>query len=137
MSLSDYQPASTTIEIGKTTLTVRGLSIQDVSSLMSVHLVDLESLVDMYENSNGEGISAIGLGKFVLNIVKDAPALTAHIIALAADEPNMVDKAAKIKFFDQIKLVKEIGRLSFDDVAGLKKFVAELTDLRTAMGPTS
>jgi hypothetical protein len=137
MSLSAFQPVSSSISIGNTSLTVRGLSIQDVSSLMSAHLVDLESIIDMYEQSNGEGISTIGLGKFVLNIVKDAPGLAAHIIALASDEPDQVEMAAKIKFFDQIKLIREIGRLSFDDVTGLKKFVAELTDLRREMGPTS
>lgn len=136
MALSDFTPEQTTMSIGNTSISVRGLSLVDVSSLMRTHLSDLESVIELYEKSaQTEGLSSIALGKFAIALVKDAPGLVAHMIALAADEPSMAEKAARIKMLDQIKLIKAIGALTFEEVGGVKKLMGEFTEMLQRMRP--
>lgn len=136
MALSDFTPEQTTIPIGNTSITVRGLSLVDISSLMRTHLSDLEAVIELYEKSaQTEGLSSIALGKFAIALVKDAPGLVAHMIALAADEPAMTETASRIKILDQIKLLKAIGALTFEEVGGVKKLMGEFTEMLQRMRP--
>ena len=67
--------------------------------------------------------------QFVLRLVTDAPGLVAHAIALAADEPALVDKASSLPIPVQLKLVQTIGTLTFEDFGGAKKTMAMFENL--------
>lgn len=129
MALADFTPDKVTVALGKNaSVDVRGLGIQDFSQLMHVHLEDLAGLIDIYEKSGGNFTEA-SLLQFVLRLVTDAPGLVAHAIALAADEPELVDKAASLPIPVQLKLVQAIGTLTFEDLGGAKKTMAMLENL--------
>ena len=129
MALADFTPDKVTVPLGKTaSVDVRGLGIQDFSQLMHVHLDDLAGLIDIYEKSGGNFTEA-GMLQFVLRLVTDAPGLVAHAIALAADEPTLVDKASSLPIPVQLKLVQTIGTLTFEDFGGARKTRARLENL--------
>lgn len=137
MTLANFEPITEIVDIrskaGKISVTVRGLGLHDISQLMRTHAVDLEGLIGIYENSAGSEFTAVALGKFVMELIRQAPGLVAHIIALAADEPSMAEKAGKLGFMDQVKLLKSIGTMTFDEIGGVKKMTAELAGLWTSL----
>lgn len=136
MSLSDFQPETITVSHRRITLELRGLSFVDISSLMRTHMNDLETLFDMYEQeANNISFGNVAMARYVTRLVSDAPALVSHIIALAADEPEMVNKAAKLPLTLQLDSLKAIGKLTFEEVGGVKKLLEMLNDLVAEVRP--
>lgn len=136
MALADFQPETETIVIAKargnrpeTTVTVRGLSFNDISKLVRVHYSDLDGLFDMYELAGGQDLTAIATGKFALRLVNDAPGLVAHIIALAADEEDQLETVTMLPLTVQLEAIRKIATLTFSDVEQLKKALAQVMGL--------
>lgn len=138
MALSDYQPHKETIK-GLTgsryNFDVRGLSMVDITSIVRTHLDDLENLFDMYEKQGDSELSQASLGRFALALVKDAPGLVAHVIALASDEPDSVENAAKLPLDAQIMAIRAIGKMTFEGIGGVKKFMDEFKGVVQATKP--
>lgn len=138
MSLADFQPETLTVKYKGNELTVRGLSIIDISSILKVHMHDLETLFDMYEQeSQGLTFGNVALAKYATRLISDAPGLVAHIIALACDEPAMVNKAERLPMIVQIEAIKKIGTLTFEEVGGVKKLIEEMGNLVGQFRPES
>lgn len=137
MALSDYKPETIKVKGRNYQFDVRGLSMQDVAALMRTHMDDLENLFKLYEQQGSEELTAVSLGRFALALVKDAPGLTAHIVALASDEPEAVDNAARLPFMAQVEALKGVGTLTFAGVGGVKKFMTNLDDLLSGVAPAS
>lgn len=133
MSLADFQPLTRTVKAGRLELTVRGLSLDDVSVLINDHLVDLDKLFELYERGAEQPLAS---ARFILSLTQEAPALIATAIALAADEPDLVSKARKLSIPAQVELVKAILTLTFEEAGGLGKFVESLTILLKGLTPT-
>lgn len=138
MSLADFQPETLTVKYKGNELTVRGLSMIDISSILKVHMHDLETLFDMYEQeSQGLTFGNVALAKYATRLISDAPGLVAHIIALACDEPAMVNKAERLPMIVQIEAIKKIGTLTFEEVGGVKKLIEEMGNLVGQFRPES
>lgn len=120
MALSDYKAPRETVLIGNTDVKVRGLAIADITEIMGVHLDDLAGVMTIYENAGGS-IAPDNILTFGITLCKDAPGLVAHIIAVAADEPDQVDQAASLNMMDQMKLLEAIGRMTFTDINSVKR----------------
>lgn len=136
MSLAAFQPEKIEIKHRKVTFEVRGLSMTDLSSLVRTHYTDLEALFTIYENEAVTGgVNAMSIARYGTSLIKDAPGLVGHIIALAADEPEMVDNAMRLPMLVQIDALKAIGKLTFEEVGGVKKLIAELSNLVGQMAP--
>lgn len=135
MSLANFKPESRVVKGKNYELTVRGLCLEDLSGLLRTHMADLEHVFDLYEKQGADSLSTVALGKFVLALVKDAPGLVAHAIALACDEPQFVENAAKLPFMAQVNALKDIGALTFEEVGGVKKFVENLSQLVDGLRP--
>lgn len=138
MALSDFTPDTETVVIkrrnkGDFTLELRGLSFHDISRLVKTHFDDLEGLFDIYEQNGGSDLSYIGIGKFAVALVNDAPGLVAHMIALASGEEGELDKAQSLPLIAQIDAIKAIGRLTFSDVDDIKKSITKAVDLIKTM----
>lgn len=134
MALSDFQPDTITIAVGsKTTFDVRGLSFIDLSSIMRTHFNDLENLFELYEKEAGQDISNISMARYATALIKDAPGLVAHLIALAADEPEMVNKVHRLPLLSQVDALRAIGKLTFEEVGGVKKLIGMITDLASEL----
>lgn len=130
MSLADYKPETINVKINKSTsVDLHGISMQDFSKLLRVHYQDLSALLDQYERSTGLQMTNIAMGRYAMNLIRDCPALVAHMIAIAADEPDMVDSASKLPLLAQLDCLKAIGTLTMEEVGNLKKLFTSLTNL--------
>jgi len=134
MALSDFTPEIITIGAGKkATFDVRGLSFLDLSSLLRTHHNDLENLFDLYEKEAGQDISNIAMAKYATALIKDAPGLVAHLIALAADEPEMVNQVHRLPLLSQVDALRAIGKLTFEEVGGVKKLMGMIAELASEL----
>lgn len=135
MSLANFKPETRVVKGRNYELEVRGLCLLDLSGLLRTHMADLEHVFDLYEKQGTDNLSHVALGKFALALVKDAPGLVAHAIALACDEPDAVDKAAKLPFMAQVSALKDIGSLTFEEIGGVKKFLENINQLMAGLRP--
>jgi hypothetical protein len=127
VALTDYQPETSTIEFAKGgSFTVRGLSLDIISALVRKHLPDLDKLValaiDAIPQDGGFGA---GEAMYVAQrLTTEAPGLVSSIIAMASDSPSEegAKAAAQLGIAKQIEAITEIGRLTFEEVGGVKKF---------------
>lgn len=133
MSLADYQPSRATVEFRGGSLNVRGLSLDDVTHLIRHHLDDLDQIIAMYGDGVDTQMASVATAQYALKLVREAPGLVANVIALASDEPDHAEKARMLPLPVQVDVLKEVGRLTFEEAGGLKKFVESLTTLLGGM----
>lgn len=135
MALSDFKPETELVSGRNYKFSVRGLGMVDISSMMRTHLSDLEHVFDLYEREGAGDMSNVALGRFALALIKDAPGLVAHAIALACDEPDAVENAARLPFMAQVSALRSIGKLTFEEIGGVKKFLDNFNDLMAGLRP--
>ncbi|QJI52241.1 pre-tape measure frameshift protein [Cronobacter phage JC01] len=136
MSLADFQPETRTVKVKNVTFEVRGLSFADISSLIRTHMDDLEAVFTMYEReAQGLNFGNLAMARLATALISDAPGLVAHIIALAADSPEFVDKAARLPAFTQLDALKKIGAMTFEEVGGVKKLLEMIVELVENLQP--
>lgn len=113
------------------TFSVRGLNLMDITELFKTHLPDIGQIVKMYTDEGGK-LDEKTLSILAMKIWKDAPGLLAHIIARAADDPAWVESAVRLPLMTQIQALREIANLTFDEVGGAKKLLADIAALEKA-----
>ena len=135
MGLADYKPkvASVSLPGSGGDITVRGLSLDDIAVLMNEHLTDIDGLVAIHANSMTQDARVEEMARFAISIAKDAPALVANVIALAADEPGQVANARRLPLPVQVEILKKILTLTFEEAGGFPKFVESLTMMMAGM----
>lgn len=137
MGLADYQPKTEVIKFSGGEFTVRGLGLDDFAVLINEHLADLDSLFELYDEASGQDARVSEIARFAIVLAREAPALTANVIALASDEPGAVAQARRLSLPVQIAALKAIGTLTFEEAGGFRKFVGSLTNLLAAIRPTA
>jgi len=137
MGLSDYTPARQQVEVGRATLDFRGLGLDDFRVLIEAHFPDLEGLAELYTEATGNRFSMSAMQDLAMTLVSRAPVVAAHIIALAADEPAMIDKARSITAAGQLMCLMAILNLTCADVGGPKAALAMLPFLTKGVMPPS
>ena len=109
---------------GDQSLTVRGVSPEDITSIYLVHALAVDRVFARFKDA-GEMPS---IDEAIKTLVADAPDLAAAIIAAANDEPDEVDAARKLPAITQITALFEITRLTFDSWAEVKKILEMFAD---------
>jgi hypothetical protein len=135
MALADYQPERVDIPFKGGSFQVKGLSLDDVSVLMKHHLTDMDELLELYSRNVSQDIAVAATAQYAVTLVREAPALVANVLALAAEEPDSVDNARRLPIPTQIEALKVIGRLTFEEAGGAKKFFESLKDLAMRVRP--
>jgi hypothetical protein len=135
MALADYQPQRQTIPFKGGSFEVKGLSLDDVAVLMKHHLTDLDELFELYAKNVNPEMAVAVTAQYAVSLVREAPGLVAQIIALAAEEPDMVPMARKLSMPIQVEALKTIATLTFDDAGGAKKFYESLIGLVAGLRP--
>ena len=135
MPIDDYRPL--TAEVGLNSkggsLTVRGLALDDVAVLMRSHLVDLDKLIDIYQNKVGDAATVAVFTQYAVTLAKEAPGLMANIIALGCDDGDNVPKYRKLSLPITVRAVEQIVNLTFEEAGGPKKFVESLIEIFRGM----
>lgn len=118
MSWADYQPPTAEVPLGGgKTGTVRGLNVDDLSTLLSSQLDPVAEAVALYAASKKDVYTTANLHAFVISCAKQFPSLVSEVISLAADEPSLREK--KIGIGVQIAALNEIVRLTLEELGGL------------------
>lgn len=133
MALAQYEPVRQNVRMSRNgSFSVRGLNLADLSTLVTLHMVELEAAFRMWSTS---GVGAGGdLTTGILALVRDFPPLAANIIAMASDEPLEGEKARFLPFPVQVEAITAVGRLTFEDVGGLEPFMETLASLVGGLG---
>ena len=133
MSLADYQPETRVIPFKGGSFEVRGITLNDFTSLVRTHMPDLEAIFDLGSNVIGGKVELDDddLTKLVLALVEQAPGLVANLICLAAGETSekAVANAAVLPFPTQVKALFEIADVTFSEVGGVKNAVESVAGL--------
>lgn len=122
-------------------MSVRGLSLVDVSYLVSRHRADLEKLFELYQ-SFAKDTGASPLGDAVLigygyELLGQAPAILANVIAVAADARDQVEAISRLPSSLQIDALRAICSLTIEDFGGLKPLLAKLMQFVAEVAPAS
>lgn len=117
------------------TLTVRGLSTQDIILAASEYGPQMALLFSRVEAIKDEMIRKDVTG-LINSLGREVPGLMAAIIALACDDysPATVKLAAKLPFPAQAELIEAIFHLTFHSEAEVKKLVESVA--RMILGVT-
>jgi hypothetical protein len=137
MALSDYEPARAQVEFKGGSFFVRGLALDDVTALMKSFSSDLEGMIGIYARGVNNDQTVAAMTQYAIALAKEAPGLVANVIARASDEPDAVDNARRLSMATQVQALKEIGRLTFEEAGGPKKFFESLNGLLTMVAPTA
>ena len=119
MALKDFVLPTEEVQLPDgSTFAVRGLSLEDITTLISKHGPVLEQFFRRYADNQDANPMEVGMG-----LIEQAPALVAQIIAIAADEPDAADRVRKFPLTVQQDALEKLGKLTFDASGGPKKFV--------------
>lgn len=131
MSVTDFAAPTVTIKRGEKELTLRGLNAGDVVTLMSdpSMRIAIEMLVEDFQKQGGmKAMDEAGSSALIWNLVKQAPALAARLIAVSADEPEQagfIESKWSLAF--QVECLIETARLTFEDAGGFAALLGKVT----------
>jgi hypothetical protein len=127
MGLRDIVTARVEVPVMGTTLSLRGLSFADLSRLVIDHREDFLAVVSTVQTSDEPDMGALAA-----KLAQTAPGLIAKVIALACDEPDLLDAAAALPGPVQLECIMAVGQLTFSEPGAFPKFMANLTGLMQA-----
>lgn len=113
-------------------LTVRGLSLEDVTTLVRHHGAALSGLFATITAAKSGEVDLDNMTAMASALATAAPRAAAEAIAIAADEPDKVDLAGQLNLTVQIEALEKIGALTFTSEGGIKKVLE--TVIRVAQG---
>lgn len=119
MSLKDIVLPKETIEFSGGSFAVRGLSFNDVLTLVNEHRPAIEPL---FMQAVAGGLPMGDQVELGLMLVEKAPAVVAHAVALAADEPDGAAAFLRLPVDVQLDAIERLMRVTFALVGGPKKF---------------
>lgn len=107
-------------------MSVRGLNLEDVSSIIKLHYDDAVYLFQIWKDAQSEIFSNLAQREFLLKLVSEAPITAANIIAHGADAVGQTDKIRVLPLAVQLEALNEIVRFTMEDAGGPKGFTALL-----------
>ena len=137
MALVDIKVPTEDVAVPGGSLTVRGLSLNDLTVLLSGFRTELERIFAHMEKMGS--VSMEGMAEIADTLLLKSPTLVAHAILLAADEEitsEAVKQALKLSIGVQTDAIEKIGRLTFEGSGGVKKFLGTLVKISKGVAAT-
>jgi hypothetical protein len=121
-SLTDFVVPTSEVAVpgSDTSITVRGLSVEDVAGLIRVHGEELNRVYEINIQGQDDLPPAMEIAKALM---VTAPLAVAEIIALANDSPKSFSIVRKLPAPVQIEALTQIAVLTFHSEAEVKKLV--------------
>jgi hypothetical protein len=136
MSLREYVVGCRTINLpNDKKMSVRSFGFDDIQYL----LVNKHGLIDtalkLFGESgfNGDSADPQQVREFGVSLLAALPELVAELIAIAADEPDMGDKARRLPAPVQLEALMAIYELTFTEPDSVKNFFDRLASLMTSI----
>ncbi len=130
LDISDYQQEKVEIsfksKLGEFAFSVRGLSLGDITRLVTLHLEDLEQAKLLFERFKLDIFTKKSAEKLLIALINSAPGLCAEIISLAADRPDDTKLFARLPMIKTLESLAEIWRMTVEDIGGLDPLKASL-----------
>lgn len=127
MGLRDFKIARTDIPAGGTTLSVRGVSFDDVMHLADTYGPTMAVMFGRIQS--GSSLANADVRTIIGNLAKEAPDMVAAAIALATDEydDETVAIAKQLPFPVQLEALEAIFQRTFASEAEVKKLIESVT----------
>lgn len=146
MPLSEYTVPKEVVPFPGGSFEVRAISLPDVAILIDVHEYAITLIVDKIQNrkellqkgideQNDDAVQTVVID-LMSELVREAPILIANLIAICADERDSLDNASKLPITSQIDALTKIAKLTFTDLASVKKLAADVMALVRGILPT-
>ena len=145
MGLKDLSFPSEMVKTSGGDLALRGLCLEDVIQLVNSHKAVVEKMfngameIESPEEDIGETeiLSQIRSMDIAGKLIKEAPLVAAHVIALGAGDGDKesIEIARKLPVTVQVECLDKIGTMTFVAEGGAKKFLE--TVIRVAQGTTT
>jgi len=133
MSLADYQPETRVIPFKGGSFEVRGITLNDFTSLVRTHMPDLDAVFELGTNVLGGKVELNDgdLTSLAIALSEQAPGLVANVILLASGESGdkAMAAAANLPMPTQVKALFEIADITFSEVGGVKNAVESVAGL--------
>lgn len=136
MSLANIQIPREVVMFRGEPISLRGLSLNDFSTLMRGHLADLNKLFDLYDKEETRDTAMAQSARFAITIVQETPAMVAQLIVMASDSPE--EEIAIAETFPlplQVECLRTIINVTFEEAGGAKKFFDSLMAMVTSLRP--
>lgn len=143
MALAEFEVERIAVPFGKEvagkrkSLSVRGITVTDLTPMVTSRLGDLEQLYALFQESKKSIYSTNSVSRFLTSVVAKMPDLTAEVISVACDEPEHKDKAAALPLAVQIAAISTILKLTLEEAGGLKNLYGMLVNLTEELLPES
>jgi hypothetical protein len=138
MSLASLQIRSAEVLYNGQPITLYGLSANDIAGLIASQLSSIEKLFDIVEGhgvKKAEDLAKLNIAEVGQSLLTQMPSFIAHVIAYGSHEPESWETAMHLDAPTQVKCIKEIALLTFNDQDGFKEFVGNVVAaLRSAKG---
>lgn len=107
---------------------VRGITLDDMTFLVSEHLGPITRALKLYQESREDILATGNLQGFIMSIARDFPDLGAEVISAASDSLDAETRkvAKQLPLATQIHALSEIMRLTLEDAGGLGNLLAEM-----------
>lgn len=134
MPLADYKPPTKKLSFSGGDFEVRAISLMDVATIIESHEYQVQKIYEKVQTKKGSEITAQLVGDVFMDVIREAPLLAGHLIALAADERDengmpLLSVATSLPMNVQVEALQAIGELTFTDLASVKKFGADVMKL--------
>lgn len=125
MSLADIQVAREEVPYNGTSFFVQGLTFHHITHALLTRKEEVLEIVQQFDEQTS-GDQSERMAAFAPVLLSRFPDLIAELIAMAAGEPKQADKVKALPATVQIEAMIAVARLTFGDVASVKKFVDHL-----------
>lgn len=141
MPLSEFKESTETVEFKGGSFEVRAITLPDVALLIEVHEDVISSLVmkvrekaPAFEAQNAEDIGEV-TSQIITDLIRESPTLVATLISRCADEPDQMGNASRLPISVQIDAISKIAKLTFTDMASVKKLIADVMSIVSGILP--
>lgn len=146
MPISEFKDTREEVEFRGGSFSVRAISLPDVSALIEVHEYVVNNIVDkvrarkeLFDQARaGENEEAMAevVSSVITELIRESPILVANLIAICADEPDQMGNVARMPVSVQLDAVSKIAKLTFTDLASVKKLAADVMAIVNGILPT-
>lgn len=135
MSLRDYVIATRSIKLPREqSLSIRALGFDDIQHLLINRGGLVDKALQLFDASGfKQDASDAEVRTFGASLLATLPELVAEIIAVAADEPELADKARRLPAPVQLEALMGAYELTFAEPDSVKNFFDRLASLMTSI----
>jgi hypothetical protein len=128
---TDYKAPTVLIDTGDgKERAVRGLSLEDLSQLVSSHLDEMMEITTLYIQSQKDVFASTNMTDVVLIAVRQFPKIVSEVISIVTDTPEL--RGVRLPVGLQIRVIQAAAKLTVEDAGGLGNLSATLQSVVNA-----